>query len=122
MGLIDFFKRLFSPKVKPISYEELVKPKASAKKVKEPSKVSETPELKRLKELEAERESLIYERKSVQERIKMLDDKFQRGEISAVERDREFGKLLRTAVKLRRKLNSIEDEIRKLKAQIAVAA
>jgi len=122
MGLIDFFKRLFSPKVKPISYEELVKPKASAKKVKEPSKVPETPELKRLKELEAERESLIYERKSVQERIKMLDDKFQRGEISAVERDREFGKLLRTAVKLRRKLNSIEDEIRKLKAQIAVAA
>ncbi|MGQ4915813.1 MAG: hypothetical protein ACP6IU_13865 [Candidatus Asgardarchaeia archaeon] len=122
MGLIDFFKRLFSPKVKPISYEELVKPKAPAKKVKEPSKVPETPELKRLKELEAERESLIYERKSVQERIKMLDDKFQRGEISAVERDREFGKLLRTAVKLRRKLNSIEDEIRKLKAQIAVAA
>lgn len=114
--LINAIKSIFSPKVKPLSTTEILK------KIQKPKKVSEAKQklLNQLKELEAEREAYQYEQESVQERIKIIDDKFLKGEINSKERLKEFRRLLKTAVKLRKKLDSLDVVIRKTKAQLQI--
>lgn len=108
-------KKMLSPRIKPLSTERLLK---KAKKKKITLKERQKNLFKQLQELEAEREAYHYERRSVQERVRILDDKFLKGEISAKDRDKEFRILLKTAVKLRKKLNLLDENIRKLKVQL----
>ena len=148
MGLLDFIKRLFKPKVKPISVDELL-----AKRMKEKAKKSSTvqpvteraPEAevvypppgetskevaqpveptktvavvetksKEYTELEKKREELIKRREAIKKEIAKLDERYANGEITAQQRDREYGKLLREAVRIRREISEIEVHLSEL--------
>jgi len=147
MGLLDAIKRLFKPKVKPISVDELL-----AKRMKEKAKRSpavqpvterapeaevvypppgETPteavtaesakavavseeKSKERIELERKREELMKRREEIKKEIAKLDEKYANGEITAQQRDREYGKLLREAVRIRREISEIEVHLSEL--------
>ena len=147
MGLLDSIKKLFKPKVKPISVDELLEKrmKEKAKKSSGVQPVTErAPEAevvypppsessaeaasvesakavavveeksKERIELEKKREELIKRREEIKKEIAKLDEKYANGEITAQQRDREYGKLLREAVRIRREISEIEMHLSEL--------
>jgi len=147
MGLLDAIKRLFKPKVKPISVDELLAKRMKEKTKKAPAVQPVTeraPEAevvypppgetstetastepattvavveeksKERVELEKKREELIKRREEIKKEIAKLDEKYANGEITAQQRDREYGKLLREAVRIRREISEIEMHLSEL--------
>lgn len=131
--IIAFIKGIFSPKVKPIDASKLIEkpklvPKPEVAKKEEvpapeaaPVAVDETL-LSHLKQLEAEKAEIEKERMRIKEALRKLDEDYANGILTAQQRDREFGALLRKGVNLRRKLAEIEQQLVELRRQIQSAA